>query len=426
MSSTDSFVAEAAYALEHDRCDPLREYRQRFHVPKRPDGREALYFAGNSLGLAPIAAREIVNQELTDWAELAVDGHFNAKNPWLPYHETLREAGARLVGALPHEVVFMNGLTVNLHLMMVSFYRPTPERYKILIEDSAFPSDTYAVRTQLRFHGLDPKDGLIIAKPRAGEHWLRTEDVEALLRQEGPRTALCMMSGVNYWTGQVFDIPRITSAAHAQDCVVGWDLAHAAGNVPLSLHDWDVDFAAWCSYKYLNCGPGAAAGCFVHERHARRADLPRFGGWWGNDPKTRFRMHLEPEFVPVPTADAWQLSNPPIFSMAPLKASLAIFDEVGMSALRAKSQRLTGYLQFLLDRMPSDRYEVITPKDPAARGCQLSLLAHARPKQLFKSLEASGVVCDYREPNVIRVAPVPLYNTFHEVWRFAEVLGKHL
>jgi kynureninase len=319
----------------------------------------------------------------------------------------------------------MNGLTVNLHLMMVSFYRPTPQRCRILVEEPAFPSDTYAIRTQIRYHGFDPADALLSIRPRAGEHTIRTDDIEQLLAREGAKIALVMLSGVNFFTGQFLDIERITRAAHAQGCIAGFDLAHAAGNVPLRLHDWDVDFAAWCTYKYLNCGPGSVAGCFVHERHGQNAGIPRFGGWWGNDPDTRFRMHLEPEFIPRRGADGWQLSNPPILSMAALKASLAIFDEVGVEALRTKSVRLTGYLQYLLDQIASQRYSVITPREIDQRGCQLSILAHENARDLHRKLLAADVVCDFREPNVIRVAPVPLYNSFHDVWRFAQLLAQH-
>lgn len=422
------FEPTEAWALARDRACPSQ--RELFHIPRRRNdaggGEEWIYLCGNSLGLQPKTAGQYVREELEDWANLAVEGHFHARRPWYPYHERLREAGARLVGALPHEVVYMNGLTVNLHLMMVSLYRPTRQRFRIVIEDCAFPSDMYAVQSQLRWHGFDPADGLIVLRPRPGEQTLRTGDIEATLARAGPSIALVLLAGVNYFTGQVFDIPRITAAARRQGSIAGWDLAHAAGNVELRLHDWDVDFAAWCNYKYLNGGPGAVAGCFLHERHARDTSLPRFGGWWGNDPATRFRMHLEPEFRPVTSADAWQLSNPPILALAPVLASLEVFDRVGMAALRARSQELTGYLQFLLDRMPSERYSVITPCEPEARGAQLSIQARERPRELYERLEKSGVICDFREPNVIRVAPAPLYNTFHEVWRFAGVLRQHV
>jgi kynureninase len=420
------FRAEEAFARDLDERDPLRAYRDRFHIPVRPDATPAVYFCGNSLGLQPKAVRAEILQELGDWSRLAVDAHFDGRTPWYSYHEVFRETGARLVGARPGEVVMMNGLTANLHLMMVSFYRPTAERHKILIEDAAFPSDTYAVKSQLAVHGYDPAEALILARPRPGEHLIRTEDLEALLAERGREIALVMLPGVQYYTGQVFDIERITAAARAEGCGVGWDLAHAAGNLELRLHDWGPDFAVWCSYKYLNSGPGGIGGCFVHERHAD-AGLPRFAGWWGNDPAIRFRMHLEPDFVPRPGADGWQLSNPPILAMAPLKASLDIFDEAGMPALRRKSIALTGYLEFLLDRLPAGTIEVLTPRDPTARGCQLSLLVrHGECETLFHDLERAGIVCDTRKPDVIRVAPVPLYNTFHEVWRFARFLETRL
>jgi kynureninase len=338
----------------------------------------------------------------------------------------VRESAARLVGAQPNEVVCMNSLTVNLHLMMATFYRLTKSRFKILMEDPAFPSDTYAVKSQIMHHGFDPNAALILASPREGEFNVRQDDIETALEKHGDEIALVLFAGVNFFTGQSFDIQRITSAAQKRGCMVGIDLAHAAGNVPLALHDWNVDFAVWCSYKYLNSGPGAVAGAFVHERHATNTELPRLAGWWGNDPATRFRMHLQPDFVPVTSADAWAVSNPPIFSMAPLRASFAIFDEAGgMEPLREKSIRLTGYLQFLLDRAPSKLFTVITPRQPNERGCQLSILAHQHPKELFAKLEAAGVKCDFREPNVIRAAPTPLYNTFSEVWRFAKVLAEH-
>ena len=423
---TSSFSTGEDFALQQDREDSLRSFRERFHIPVGADGKPLIYFVGNSLGLMPKATRKMVEQELDDWARLAVDGHFDAATPWYSYHETLREPAARLVGAQPNEVVCMNSLTVNLHLLMATFYRPTKARYKILMEDPAFPSDTYAIKSQIAHHGLEPRDSLILARPREGEHAIRQEDIEALLEKHGNEIALVLFAGVNFFTGQLFDIPKITSAAQKRGCIVGIDLAHAAGNVPLALHDWNVDFAVWCSYKYLNSGPGAVAGAFVHERHATNPKLPRLAGWWGNDPATRFRMQLEPEFVPVLSADSWQLSNPPILAMAPLRTSFAIFDEAGgMEALRAKSLRLTGYLQFLLDRVGSARFSVITPHLPGDHGAQLSILVHEHPKELFKKLEAAGVKTDFREPNVIRVAPTPLYNTFDEVWRFAKILAEH-
>lgn len=422
---------DEALARELDADDPLASYRERFHIPRRDDGRSLVYLCGNSLGLQPRRAAELVNDELRLWAERGVDGHFEGPRPWYSYHECVRDSAARLVGARPHEVVVMNSLTVNLHLMMASFYRPTPQRYKVLMEWPVFPSDTYAVRTQLRYRGFDADEGLVIVRPRDGMHLLESADFEAILERQGKEIAMVLLAGVNFFTGQVLDMPGLTAAARRQGCVVGWDLAHAVGNIPLRLHDWGPDFAVWCSYKYLNSGPGAVGGCFVHERNTSCQNLPRFGGWWGNNPKQRFLMHLLPEFVPVESADGWQLSNPPILALAPVKASLDLFDEIGMDAIRAKSVRLTGYLHELIESAArtngrsESRYEVITPRAPEARGCQLSILVHDRPKELFSALHARGIVCDFREPNVIRVAPTPLYNSFHDAWTFAQVLGEH-
>lgn len=416
------FQPDEPFALEMDRIDPIGHFRSCFLLPKTHDGRESIYFAGNSLGIQPKGVRERIEQELRDWADLGVEGHFEGNIPWYSYHEVFRDIGARLVGAKPGEVVLMNSLTVNLHLMMVSFYRPAKQRYKILMEDPAFPSDTYAVKTQLQYHGYDPNDALVVVRPRSGENCIRIEDIEEALEREGERIALVMLAGVNFFTGQALDMARITAAAHKHGCTVGWDLAHAAGNLIMQLHDWNVDFAVWCNYKYLNSGPGAVGACFVHEKHHARDDLPRFGGWWGNDPNTRFQMHLLPDFIPRQSADGWQLSNPPIFSLAPVKVSYDIFDEVGMPALRRKSELLTGYLQFLIDQAGPERIEVITPRESSTRGCQLSMLVHDRPKDLLPRLKQSGVICDFREPNVVRVAPVPLYNTFHDVWSFAQAL----
>ncbi len=421
-----SFSPNEDFARQCDAEDALRSFRDRFHLPVGADGKPFIYFVGNSLGLMPKATRQIVDQELDDWARLAVDAHFDAATPWYSYHETLREPAARLVGAQPNEVVCMNSLTVNLHLLMATFYRPTKARFKIVMEDPAFPSDTYAIKSQIAHHGFDPEEALLLAQPREGEFTVRAEDIEALLEKRGEEIALVLFAGVNFFTGQLFDIAHLTAAAQKHGCLVGIDLAHAAGNVPLQLHDWNVDFAAWCSYKYLNSGPGAVAGAFVHERHATNPDLPRLAGWWGNDPATRFRMQLEPDFIPVLSADSWQISNPSILAMAPLRTSLAIFDEAGgMEKLRAKSERLTGYFQYLLEREPSSVFSIITPSAPNERGCQLSVLVHEHPKELFGKLEAAGVKCDFREPNVIRAAPTPLYNTFHEVWRFAQILTAH-
>jgi kynureninase len=426
-SFPDSFSADEEFALQLDTEDSLRQFRAKFHLPVGADGKPLIYLAGNSLGLMPKAARKIVEQELDDWAKLAVDAHLGAATPWYSYHETLREPAARLIGAKPNEVVCMNSLTVNLHLMMATFYRPRRHLgFKILMEEPAFPSDTYAIKTQIVHHGFDPKEALVLARPREGEFTVRQDDIEAVLEKHGEQIALVLIAGVNFFTGQLFDIEKITSAAQKHGCTVGIDLAHAIGNVPLALHDWNVDFAVWCSYKYLNAGPGAVAGAFVHERHAINRELPRLAGWFGNDPATRFRLHLDPDFIPVPSADGWQISNPPIFSMAPLRASLSIFDEAGgLEPLRAKSIKLTGYLQFLLELAGHSKLTVITPCETDARGCQLSILVHEHPKELFGKLEAAGVKCDFREPNVIRAAPTPLYNTFHEVWRLARILAEH-
>ena len=405
------FQAGENFARGLDAEDPLARFRAQFHLPRAADGRALLYFAGNSLGLQPLGVARAVRAELDDWARLAVEAHFDGKSPWFSYHELLREPAARLVGAKSAEVVMMNGLTVNLHLMLVSFYRPQGSRNKILMEDCAFPSDTYAVQTQLRYHGQDPATSLIA-----------DVDIERVLEQRGDEIALVLLGGVNYFTGRVYDMRSITALARRRGCRVGLDLAHAAGNVLLQLHDWQVDFAVWCSYKYLNSGPGAVAGCFVHERHATRADVPRFGGWWGNDPQRRFRMHLERDFVPRPGADGWQLSNPPILSMAPIRVALSLFDEAGMPALRAKSRKLVAYLQYWIDRSAADWIEVLTPREPECRGCQLSLRVLDQPRELFDHLRQHGVVADYREPDVIRVAPVPFYNSYHDVWSFGRAL----
>ena len=410
------------FALRLDERDPLRKFRERFEIPAGADGSPLIYFNGNSLGLMPRSTRAAVVQELEDWSRLAVDAHFRAATPWYSYHEVFRESGARLVGALPGEVVMMNGLTVNLHLMMATFYRPDGARRKILIEEGAFPSDAYAVESRVRLSGLDPSEAIVAVAPRGGETLLRSEDVLAAIEREGPALSLVLLPGVQYYTGQLLDVPAITAAAHAVGATAGWDLAHAAGNVPLSLHDWGVDFAVWCSYKYLNAGPGAVAGCFVHARHGADTSLPRMAGWWGNDPAVRFKMDEARTFVPRPGADGWQVSNPPILAMAPLKESLALFEEAGMDALRAKSIVLTGYLEWLLKRSPNPRFEVLTPADPAERGCQLSLRALHEPRETLRSIEGGGVVLDHRPPDVLRIAPVPLYNTFHEVWRAARLI----
>jgi kynureninase len=407
-----------------DAEDPLRQYRDAFHLPVGRDGSPLTYLCGHSLGLQPKAVRAVVEQELEAWAKLGVEAHFKGTNPWYSYHEQFREVGARLVGARPGEVVMMNSLTVNLHLMMETFYRPRAGCYRILIDEPAFPSDLYAVQSQYAVRGLPSLDGVLPVRPRAHEHTIREEDIEAILNQHAGEIALVLFNGVNFVTGQWFDMPRLVDAAHRRGLVIGFDLAHAAGNVPLQLHDWGVDFAVWCSYKYLNSGPGAVGGCYVHEKHGQNIQLPRLAGWWGNDPATRFEMDSQRQFVPRAGADGWQISNPPILAMAPLRAALALFDDAGMPALRAKSERLTGYLEYLVNRLPPGRLEIITPREPSRRGCALSLLVHERAREMLAALEQRGVVCDFRPPNIIRVAPVPLYNTFEEVWTLARVLAE--
>ena len=417
MPSQD-FLATRDFAREMDTRDPLAAYRSRFHIPRGGDGAEWVYLTGHSLGLQPKSVRAYVERELQHWQELAVEGHFHGPQPWVPYIELLTEPTARLVGALPSEVVVMNTLTVNLHCMMVSFYRPTRERNKIVIESNAFPSDQYAVQSQIRFHGYDPATSLVELKPRPGETAIRTEDIESLIEREGDRIALFMLAGVNYYSGQLFDYRRITAAARAKGCIVGWDMAHGAGNVPLSLHDSGCDFAVWCTYKYVNGGPGCIGGCFVHERHARDFDLPRFAGWWGQDKPTRFQMG--PDFHPIPGAEGWQVGNPPVLAMAALRASLEIFDEAGMAALRRKSETLTGYLEFLLEQHSSRNFSVITPRDPAQRGAQLSIRLHRKGRAVCDALKDRGVICDWREPDILRAAPAPLYNSFSDAYEFVE------
>ena len=418
--TASGFEATLTYAQAQDQQDELREFRGRFHLPTQENGAPYLYLCGNSLGLQPKHTRDHIEQELKDWASLGVEGHIHARNPWLPYHEFLTEHMAAIVGAKPHEVVVMNTLTVNLHLMMVSFYRPEGKRTKILIEADAFPSDRYAVASQLRFHGYEPAEHLIELRPRSGEACLRTEDITKVITEQGENIALVMLGNTNYYTGQFFDMPKITSVAHEQGCMVGFDCAHGAGNVPLNLHESGADFAVWCTYKYLNSGPGSMAGCFVHERHANAVDIPRFEGWWGHNKTTRFGMR--DDFDPIPTVEAWQLSNPPILSLAAIKASLEIFAEAGMDRLRTKAIRLTGYLEFLLRQIPGDKINIITPENPAERGCQLSIQVRDADKRLFDAVTAAGVIADWREPDVIRVAPVPLYNSFEDVYRFTKVL----
>ena len=407
-----------------DAQDLLRGFRERFHFPEAGDGVEPIYFTGNSLGLMPKKARQYVDEELEDWSRLAVEAHVNARHPWLPYHEFLTGSMARVVGAQPIETVVMNSLTVNLHLLMVSFYKPFEGRRCVIIEKGAFPSDQYAVESQMRCHGLDPRECLIELAPRAGEATLRTSDIIETIERRGDEIALILVGGVNYYTGQAFEFKTITDAGHKAGAMVGFDLAHAAGNLKLEMHDCNVDFAVWCCYKYLNGGPGAVGGAFVHERHARSFGLCRLAGWWGHDKETRFLMG--PEFKPLAGAEGWQISNPPILQMAALRASLEIFDEAGMDALREKSLRLTGYLESLLREIGNDRISTITPSDPDQRGCQLSLSLNTGGKELYEQLIERGVYCDWREPSVIRVAPAPLYNSFQDVYRFSQILRECL
>ncbi len=410
------------FSLAMDREDSLAEYREQYLMPRHTNGEPMIYLTGNSLGLQPRGVREALELELRDWAELGVEGHFEAHHPWYGYHEMFAAPAARLVGGVEGEAVVMNTLTTNLHLMMVSFYRPRPDRFKILVEASAFPSDQYAVWSQARFHGYDPDEAIVVMRPREGEDLVRTEDVEQYLAAHGEQIALVMFGGVNFYTGQAFDMRRITQAAHAQGCVVGYDLAHAAGNLLMHLHEWDVDFAVWCTYKYLNSGPGGVSGCFVHERHAFNPDLPRFAGWWGNDPATRFAMGAE--FVPQRGAAGWQLSNAQILPMAAHKVALDLFERAGMERLCAKSRLLTGYLEYLVDRIAGDRYRIITPRNPDERGCQLSIRVGSDAREMATRLRGLGVTVDFRPPDVIRVAPVPMYNTFEEMWRFARILDE--
>ncbi|HEY7378181.1 MAG TPA: kynureninase [Steroidobacteraceae bacterium] len=422
-----SFEATRAHAAALDGADRLAGYRERFFLPPGRTRAAAIYFCGNSLGLQPRGVRELIDEELEDWARYAVLGHLEARRPWLPYHEQLTNDTALLIGAEPGEVVNMNTLTVNLHLMMVSFYRPTRDRHCIVIEKGAFPSDRYAVVSHLGHHGYSAAEALIEIEPRAGAYCVRTEDIESLLAREGSRIALVLLPGVQYRTGQSFDIARITRAAQAAGAKVGFDLAHAAGNVELRMHEWGSDFACWCTYKYLNAGPGSIGGCFVHARHAQSPGLPRFAGWWGHDKAKRFLMG--PDFEVLAGAEGWQISNPPIFSMTPLVVSLAMFREAGMARLVEKSRLLTGFLEFLVLSRLSQEIEIVTPTDPVARGCQLSLRLRSgvQPgKRVFAALEQRDVVVDWREPDIIRVAPVPLYNTFVEVWEFVEALAASL
>ncbi len=415
-----TFNDSKTLAEELDAGDELRSYRDRFFIPKHKDGSDKIYFTGNSLGLQPKSVRDHIAVELEDWATHGVEGHFDGKNPWLSYHELFPERIAPVVGALPHEVVVMNQLTVNLHLLMVSFYRPTSARFRIICEAKAFPSDQYALESQVRFHGYDPAEAIIEVTPREGEYHLRQEDIEEMIHQYRDSVSLVLFGGVNYYTGQLFDMDAITKAAHAAGAIAGFDLAHAAGNVELKLHEWDVDFACWCSYKYLNSGPGGVAGIFIHEKHARNKNIPRFAGWWGHDKGSRFRM--EKGFDAIDSAEGWQLSNAPVISMAVHKASLDIFQEAGMDKLHAKRTRLSAYLHYLLSTLNTDQLQIITPLEPASHGCQVSMLVRPDGKECFRKLTEAGVVADWREPDVIRIAPVPLYNSYMDVWKFVSIL----
>ena len=425
-----NYINSLDFAREQDRKDPLKRFRKKFLFPPYK-GSDALYFVGNSLGLQPASVAKYIKVELDDWAKLASEGHFDGHNPWYSYHEMFTKPVAKLMGALEDEVIIMNQLTVNLHLLMVSFYQPKGKKYKIVCESNAFSSDNYALQTQVQMHGYTPSDAIIEVSPRKGEHTLRTEDIIDTIKKHAGEIALVIFGGVNYLTGQLLDMPRITQIAHKAGILCGFDLAHAAGNINLKLHEWNVDFACWCTYKYFNSGPGAVAGAYIHQRHVKNAKLLRLGGWWGHDKTKRFIM--DKKFVPMQTAEGWQLSNAPVLSMAAHKASVDIFTEAGgMAPLRKKSLLLTAYLEFIIEginkklKLKNLRLEIITPSDPAQRGCQLSIIAHGIGKDFYNALSKSGVFCDWRNPNVIRLAPVPLYNSFEDVWKFGQVAEKLL
>ncbi len=414
------FQNSLEYAKKQDAEDSLASFRNKFHIPKNTSGEELVYLCGNSLGLQPKITSEYIQEVLKDWATFGVEGHVEGKHPWLPYHEFLAENMAKIVGAKPSEVVVMNTLTTNLHLMMVSFYQPTKTKYKIVVESDAFPSDKYAVESQLKFHGIDPKDGLILWKPRKDEELCHFEDLEEIMKTHGNEIALLMIGSTNYYTGQSFPLKKITELGHKYNCMVGFDLAHGAGNIQPNLHETGADFAVWCTYKYLNSGPGSLGGCFVHERHTNNENLNRFAGWWGHNKKTRFNMRHK--FDALPGVEGWQLSNPTILSMAAIRASLDTFTEASFENIRNKSGKLTGYLEFLLDEMKNEAINVITPRNPEERGCQLSIQVKNADKRLHTKLTESGVISDWREPDVIRVAPAPLYNSFEDVFKFSEKL----
>jgi kynureninase len=420
-----NFAAELSFARDADEADTLATFRDKFFLPVDANGKPKIYLCSNSLGLQPRGLREVLEHDLQNWARLGVDGHFRGDRPWYTYQEDLRPAHADLVGARPDEVVFMNGLTVNLHLMLDTFYRPKGERTQILVDVPTFPSDLYAIQSHLQLHGRDPETHLVSLGAGEGKT-LSTQEIEDYLEKNGSRIALVLWNGVNFLTGQAFNIEPISRAARKHGCVFGLDLAHAVGNVPLRLHDWDVDFAVWCTYKYLCAGPGAIAGCFVHAKHGENQELLRPAGWWGNDPAQRFQMQLQPKFLPKAGVDGWQISNPAVLTLAPLRASLPLFAEATMHTLRAKSIALTGYLEFLLDQLPAGQVEVLTPRNPEERGCQLSLAFPRGSESMLSRLQEEGIVCDFRKPNVIRIAPAPLYNTFTEVHRFVSILREVL
>ncbi len=419
-----TFENDIAFAQRMDQEDPLRSFRDRFHLPLNSNGTPYIYFCGNSLGLQPTQTKSYIEEELEDWARLGVEGHIHGRHPWLPYHEFLTEKMAAVVGGLPSEVIVMNTLSVNLHIMMASFYRPTTKRNKILVEYSPFPSDRYAVESQIRFHGFDPSECLIELRPEEGTEYVSRDHIHETLETHGEEIALVLIGSVNYYTGQAYPLKAITEAAHAKGCKVGFDLAHGAGNLKLTLHDDGPDFACWCSYKYLNSGPGSLSGCFIHQRHHHDPDIKRFHGWWGHNKEERFKMG--DTFMPINTAETWQLSNPPILSMAAIRASLDIFAEAGMTALSDKASTMTAYLEFLLMELKSQKINIITPSNPGERGCQLSIQIIDADKSIFDNLTSKGVIADWREPDVIRIAPVPLYNTYKEVLTFCQLLNNCL
>ena len=414
---------DLSFAKQLDEEDELKSFRQKFFIPQH-NGKDSIYFTGNSLGLQPVTTQSYIQQELDDWAAFGVEGHFQARNPWMPYHEMFPKLLSKIVGCQENEIVVMNQLTVNLHLLLVSFYRPSNKRFKIICEAGAFPSDQYALESQVLFHGFQPEEAIIEVAPRNGEHSLQTKDILALIKEHGDSVAVVLFGGVNYYTGQFFDLQKITTAAHEVGAICGFDLAHAVGNVALDLHNWQVDFACWCSYKYLNSGPGGVAGIYINEKHIADTSIPKFAGWWGYKKETRFKM--EKGFIPIPTAESWQLSNAPILSMAAHKAALDIFNEAGIERLHQKRKLLSGYLHFVLqeinNRQAENIMEIITPANETERGCQVSILMLQKGKEVFDELTKQGVIADWREPNVIRVAPVPLYNSFEEVFRFGAII----